>query len=863
MKKRTYLLTFLVMLGMLLTACSGDAAPETVVDEPAEPVATEEAVEEPVEVATEEPAVVETEEPIALARGEAVEANFQTMLETMAGYNTIRADDLLLELLEDEPPFLLDVRTTGELEENGHITGATHIQLAELAQFPELLPSLDTPIVTYCGSGWRATIAMTMLKGMGYEDVRALKTTFADWSDGGNPVTEGVPEAFELNAVTFDEAVVADVNEALAVYGVKPYAGISADDFNLALGENADLVVIDVRRQEELDGKGYIEAANWIHIPLEQFVAEKAQWPAADADIVVYCGSGHRSTMATAILGANGYANVLSLKGGFGGWVGAGFPYAGGQPAESATNANFQAMLETMAGYNTVRADGLLVELLEDEPPFLLDVRTLGELEEKGHISGATHIQLDQLGQNVELLPSFDTPIVTYCGSGWRATIAMTMLKGMGYEDVRALKTTFADWVDGGNPVTEGVPEVFELNAVEVDENILKDVGAALSVYGVKPYAGISADDFNLALGENADLVVIDVRRQEELDGKGYIEAANWIHIPLEQFVAEKAQWPAADADIVVYCGSGHRSTMATAILGANGYENVLSLKGGFGGWVGAGYPFAGGASSGAAAEANFQTMLETMEGYNTVRADDLMLEMLDDEPPFLLDVRTLGELEENGHISGATHIQLDQLGQFVELLPSFDTPIVTYCGSGWRATIAMTMLKGMGYEDVRALKTTFADWVDAGNPVTEGVPELFELNAVEVDANILKEVGTALEVYGVRPYGVITADDFNLALLDNPDLVVIDVRRDEELAEKGVIEAANWIHIPLEQFVAEKAQWPAADANVVVYCGSGHRSTMATAILGANGYGSVSSLKGGFGGWVTDGYPAVEYTAP
>ena len=53
-----------------------------------------------------------------------------------------------------------------------------------------------------------------------------------------------------------------------------------------------------------------------------------------------------------------------------------------------------------------------------------------------------------------------------------------------------------------------------------------------------------------------------------------------------------KDLWPAdTDAPIVIYCGSGHRSTMAMAMLWAYGYSDVLSLKDGFGGWAEAGYP--------------------------------------------------------------------------------------------------------------------------------------------------------------------------------------------------------------------------------------------------------------------------------
>lgn len=52
-------------------------------------------------------------------------------------------------------------------------------------------------------------------------------------------------------------------------------------------------------------------------------------WPAdKDAEILVYCGSGHRSTMAMTMLLTNGYTNVTSLKGGFGAWVAAELPVA-------------------------------------------------------------------------------------------------------------------------------------------------------------------------------------------------------------------------------------------------------------------------------------------------------------------------------------------------------------------------------------------------------------------------------------------------------------------------------------------------------------------------------------------------------
>ena len=528
-------------------------------------------------------------------------------------------------------------------------------------------------------------------------------------------------------------------------------------------------------------------------------------------------------------------------------------------------NSMFSSMLDTMKGYNAVKADDLLAEMAEDNPPFLLDVRTLEEVQESGHIEGAVHIPLNELAQHTDLLPSLDTPIVTYCGSGWRATIAMTALYGMGFTDVRALKTAFADWVAAGNPVVEGAPEAAALDAASLDAALVETADAYLT--GIKDHGtkfGITtAELLNTALIDDPEMVVIDVRTPAEVEEKGVIDTPNLLSIPIEEFIARADEWPAKDANIAVYCGSGHRSTMAMTMLLANGYTDVVSLQGGFGAWKDAGYATVGGVPTLAD---NFRVMLETMTGFNAVKADDLLIELTEDNPPFLLDVRSVEEVQESGHIEGATNIPLNELAQHLDLLPSFDTPIVTYCGSGWRATIAMTALHGMGWTDVRALKTTFADWVAAGNPVVAGVPEPMALNVVEVAESLTAPIDTAVNIAKESGWGVKAPDALNTDLVEKPDLIVIDVRTPEELAENGVIALVDQelLTIPLDSFIANKAMWPAdKDAEIVVYCGSGHRSTMAMTILLSEGYTNVSSLKGGFGGWVEAGLPTAEYTAP
>ena len=590
MKKAYVFLSVIILASMVLSACGGQAAP--VVEESAQEAVVEEA-------AVEEPEPTEAPAAVSAAGPEELDAVFGAMLASMSKYNTIQADGLLEEMTADVPPFILDVRTVDEVAGSGHIEGAVNIPLDELAQHIDLLPALDTPIVTYCAGGWRATIAMTALYGMGFEDVRALKVGFADWKDAGNPVADGVPEAVALNAAAVDESLALAADTYLV--GIKDhgsnYGIITADDLNLAIGENPDLVVVDVRTQGEVDEKGYIDAPNWIHIPLESFVDSRVDWPALDAPIAVYCGSGHRSTMAMTMLFAYGYNDVTSLTGGFGGWVDAGYPVAGGA---GALDFNYSAMLESMVAYNTVgSADVLLAEMIEDQPPFVLDVRSAEEVADSGYIEGASaNIPLDVLAQNVDKLPAFDTPIVTYCAGGWRATIAMTALHAMGWTDVRALKVGFGDWAEGGNPVMEGALESPVLNAAQPDAGVVAKVDASLTaVKSLGSNWGImKADALNTALVENPDLILIDVRTTQELVDNGVIGVVDQqlVNIPLQDLVASKDLWPAnKDAEIVVYCGSGHRSTMAMEMLLSYGYSNVTSLSGGFGGWVDAGYPVA------------------------------------------------------------------------------------------------------------------------------------------------------------------------------------------------------------------------------------------------------------------------------
>lgn len=86
------------------------------------------------------------------------------------------------------------------------------------------------------------------------------------------------------------------------------------------------------------------------------------------------------------------------------------------------------------------------------------------------------------------------------------------------------------------------------------------------------------------------EIVLVDVREKHEWDD-GYIPGAT--HIPrgfLELQIEEKVPDPAKT--VVLYCAGGTRSLIAGSTLQQMGYNNVVSMSGGFGQWKGSGYQF-------------------------------------------------------------------------------------------------------------------------------------------------------------------------------------------------------------------------------------------------------------------------------
>jgi len=87
--------------------------------------------------------------------------------------------------LIDDGAQLIDVRVDHEWEV-GHIAGATHLPLDELAERTGEIDK-DRPVVLYCRGGNRSTMATAALAAAGYDAVK-LSEGIVGWDEAGLPL---------------------------------------------------------------------------------------------------------------------------------------------------------------------------------------------------------------------------------------------------------------------------------------------------------------------------------------------------------------------------------------------------------------------------------------------------------------------------------------------------------------------------------------------------------------------------------------------------------------------------------------------------------------------------------------------------
>ncbi|MFK5986405.1 MAG: rhodanese-like domain-containing protein [Pseudomonadota bacterium] len=97
----------------------------------------------------------------------------------------------LKKMIDDKAEFvLLDVRMPTEIKRMGSIDAAQNKEIPrgwlEL-RITNLVKDKNTPIVTYCGGGFRSAFAADTLTQMGYTNVKNYRDGFLGWEDKGFP----------------------------------------------------------------------------------------------------------------------------------------------------------------------------------------------------------------------------------------------------------------------------------------------------------------------------------------------------------------------------------------------------------------------------------------------------------------------------------------------------------------------------------------------------------------------------------------------------------------------------------------------------------------------------------------------------
>jgi hydroxyacylglutathione hydrolase len=131
------------------------------------------------------------------------------------------------------------------------------------------------------------------------------------------------------------------------------------------------------------------------------------------------------------------------------------------------------------------------------------------------------------------------------------------------------------------------------------------------------------------------------------------------------------------------------------------GYENVVGhLRGGLVAWLEAGRPV----------ESNGRLTVHQLAGRLTGGGGDA---------PIVIDVRQASEYAA-GHVPGSLHMGAGELQDRLAELPR-DRPLATICASGYRSSVAASLLRQGGFEDVSWVANGVPSWEAAGYPVDVG----------------------------------------------------------------------------------------------------------------------------------------------
>jgi rhodanese-related sulfurtransferase len=100
----------------------------------------------------------------------------------------VTVDDVKAKLDRGEKFLFIDVREESEFAKD-HLPGAIHLGKGIIERDIETrVPDLATPMVLYCGGGFRSALAADNLQTMGYTNVLSMDGGHRIWKEKGLPL---------------------------------------------------------------------------------------------------------------------------------------------------------------------------------------------------------------------------------------------------------------------------------------------------------------------------------------------------------------------------------------------------------------------------------------------------------------------------------------------------------------------------------------------------------------------------------------------------------------------------------------------------------------------------------------------------
>lgn len=359
------------------------------------------------------------------------------------------------------------------------------------------------------------TVFMTIGSGHAAQTVRVK---FDDATKGIDEVAEGQFATIDYER-RGDEAFATNIQRTKTTLP-EGVTDIGTDELRRLLKEQGSFVLVDPRpgdryQQSHLPGAVSIP----YDLPAQQ---QDALLPKnKDALLVFYDGGHGRGTAVNAAAAAKskGFANVRVYTAGRAAWM--------------------EAALPTYSSKGFIQKGNAL----------LVDTRP-SQTSVAGRIKGAYNVSVDKLKTALRDLP-LDAPIVLY---GDQEVQAFELLSDEGFTAVTLVDGGYRGWVEAGGEIQKG-----PITAAKINWKRNLEPGE------------ISLADFRKAVtGEKRDVLIIDVRGQDEIGNQKLI--ANAINIPLDELPAREATLPKEKA-IYLYCATGARAKMAYSELASVGFN--------------------------------------------------------------------------------------------------------------------------------------------------------------------------------------------------------------------------------------------------------------------------------------------------